>query len=79
MKTPMEELKEEIWRMPKEVSKRDVLILIEKMLKVEKRHIANAAIYGHNKYINEQLQNNYKQSNKSFGENYYNDLYQKTT
>jgi hypothetical protein len=78
MKTPMQELKEELWRKPKEVSKKDVLILIDKMMSLEREHLIDAANYGRNRYINEQLENKYKGSDRTFGDNYYIDLYKNT-
>lgn len=76
MKTPLQELKETIWTKPKELNRRDVLILIDKMMKAEKDCIINAANHGHNKYINEQIKNEHKGNDKTFGQYYYHELYQ---
>lgn len=75
MKTPLQELKETLWTKPKELSKREVLIMIDKLMDFEKEIITKAANHGHNKYINEQIKNEYQSNNKTFGQHYYNDLY----
>lgn len=75
MKTPLQELKETLWVKNKELSKREVLIMIDRLMDFEKEIIVKAANHGHNKYINEQIKNEYQSNNKTFGQNYYNDLY----
>ena len=75
MKTPMQELKEFLWNKKESVNKRELLIKIDRLMKDEKNCIINAVNHGRNKYINEQLTNESTMFNRTFGDTYYQDLY----
>lgn len=75
MKTPMQELKEFLWNKKESVNKRELLVKIDRLMKDEKNCIIDAVNHGRNKYISQQLNNESTMFNRTFGDTYYQDLY----